>query len=210
MATVIKEKVTADLQKAKAEGGLRVEKIREIFKTAVAQSIAEVKDGSSGVRAIAKDSMASVIDILNETGNNTQAEVNASVEGIVEGIQDSNYNAADIGGALAEIEASGNQTSADMQSLMAAVLNALKRTPHYALLMERYAEVKTRLHSVDVQLSEKYGDRYQQLKQQLGKFWELAKVWFTNAKATVSATVSAPDPVQRMHIELGAKMAEKE
>ncbi|PZV19255.1 MAG: hypothetical protein DCF22_00885 [Leptolyngbya sp.] len=205
MATVIKEKVTADLQKAKTEGGLRVEKIREIFKTAVAQSIAEVKGGSGEVRAIAKDSMASVIDILNETGNNTQAEVNASVEGIVEGIQDSNYNAADIGGALAEIEASGNQTSADMQSLMAAVLNAVKRTPQYAVLMERYAEVKTRLNSVDAQLSEKYGDRYQQLKQQLGKFWELAKVWFEKAKATVSA----PDPVQRMHMELGAKMAEK-
>jgi hypothetical protein len=205
MATVIKEKVVADLQKAKAEGGLRVEKIREIFKAAVAQSMAEVKEGSSGVRAIAKDSMASVIDILNETGNNTQAEVNASVEGIVEGIQDGNYHAADLGGALAEIEASGNQTSADMQSLMAAVLNALKRTPQYALLMDRYAEVKTRLNSVDAQLSEKYGDRYQQLKQQLEKIWEIAKVWFAKAKATVSA----PDPVQRMHIELGAKMAGK-
>jgi len=205
MATLIKEKITADLQKAKAEGGLRVEKIREIFKTAVAQSIAEVKDGSGGVRAIAKDSMASVIDILNETGNNTQAEVNASVEGIVEGVQESNYNAADIGGALAEIEASGNQTSADMQSLMAAVLNALKCTKQYALLMERYVEVKTRLDSVDAQLAEKYGDRYQQVKQQLEKFWKIAKVWFAKAKATVSA----PDPVQRMHIELGAKMAEK-
>jgi hypothetical protein len=205
MATGITEKITADLQKAKAEGSLRVDKIREIFKAAVAQSIAEVKDGSGGVRAIAKDSMASVIDILNKTGNNTQAEVNASVEGIVEGIHESNHTAADIGGALAEIEASGNQTSADRQSLMAAVLNAVKRSPHYAVLMERYAEVKTRLNSVDAQLSEKYGDRYQQVKQQLEKLWELAKVWFTKAKATVSA----PDPVQRMHIELGAKMAEK-
>lgn len=205
MATVLKEKIAADLQKAKAEGGLRVDKIREIFKVAVAQSIAEVKEGSGGVRAIAKDSMASAIEILNGTGNNTQAEVNASVEGIVEGIQDSNYNAADIGGALAEIEASGNQSSADMRSLMAAVLNALKRSQHYALLMERYAEVKTRLNSVDAQLAGKYGDRYQQVKQQLTKFWEIAKVWFIKAKATVSA----PDPIQRMHIELGAKMAEK-
>lgn len=205
MATVMQEKITADLQKAKVEGGLRAEKIREIFKAAVAQSIAEVKGGSSEVHAIAKDSMASVIDILNETGNNTQAEVNASVEGIVEGIQDSNHNAADIGGALAEIEASGNQTSADMQSLMAAVLNAVKRTQQYALFVERYAEVKTRLNSVDAQLAEKYGDRYQQLKQQLEKFWALAKVWFGKAKATVTA----PDPVQRMQIELGAKMAGK-
>ncbi len=206
MTTGIKEKISADLRQAKMEGGLRVEKIREIFKAAVAQSIAEVKDGSDGVRAIAKDSMASVIDLLNETGNNTQAEVNASVEGILEGVQESNYSAADMGGALAEIEASGNQTSGDMQSLMVAVLNALKRTPQYALLMERYAEVKTRLNSVDAQLAEKYGDRYQQLKQQLEKIWEVAKVWFAKAKATVSA----PDPVQRMHIELGAKMAGKE
>ncbi|MBM0742018.1 hypothetical protein JOY44_10370 [Phormidium sp. CLA17] len=205
MTTLMTEKITADLQKAKAEGGLRVEKIREIFKNAVAQSIAEVKGGSGEVRTIAKDSIASVIDILNKTGNNTQADVNASVEGIVEGIQDSNHSAADIGGALAEIEASGNQTSADMQSLMAAVLNAVKRTQQYALFMERYAEVKIRLNSVDAQLSKKYGDRYQQLKQQLERFWDLAKVWFGKAKATVSA----PDPIQRMQVELGAKMAEK-
>jgi hypothetical protein len=206
MTTEMQEKITADLKKAKAEGGLRVEKIRQIFKAAVAESIAEVKDGSGDIRAIAKDSMASVIDILNATGNTTQAEVNASVEGIVDGIQDSNQTAADLGGALAEIEASGNQTAADMQSLIAALFNAAKRTKHYALLIERYAEVKTRLNTVDAQLSEKYGDRYLQVKHQLEKLWELAKTWFAKAKVTVSA----PDPIQRMQIELGAKMSEKQ
>lgn len=142
MTTAVQERIVTDLQKAKSEGGTRVARIREILQTAVAQTVAEVKEGSNEIGQIAK-------------------------------------------GAIADAQ----------------------NTEQYAKAKEHYTGLQAKLVNLDGKLAEKYGDRYQQWKQQITKYWETAKGWYGTAKA--EGKMGMPDPIQRMQIDLGAKLGAK-
>lgn len=228
MSEVIKEKIATELQKAKEEGSLRSERIREIVKVAVAQAVTEVKEGSGEIRGIAGSAIAAVMEFLKEKGNGVKTDVNASIEGVIDGIKASRQDAishnqlqvdqlqsqldaqnqileAEIDGALITIETvarEADDSSTVLQSLFAAAVQAIRESRQFAAAQEQYQKLREQLLALDGKLAERYGDRYGQVKHHLEKYLEVAKTWYDKAKTEI------PDPIQKMQIELGVKMAE--
>ncbi|MBF2025487.1 MAG: histidine kinase [Oscillatoriales cyanobacterium C42_A2020_001] len=229
MATEVKERIAADLQKAKEEGSLRTDRIREIVRAAVSQAAGELKAGSGEIRTIAKDAIAAVLDLVKEKGQAAKAEVTASVEGVVDGIRDSrqaqiaNTQAqvnhlqteldtqtqeleAEVDGALVAIATEAKQSSSEFKTLLGKIVDNIRDSKQFAAAKEQYEKVKTQLAVLDERLAERYGDRYEQVKQQLEKYWETAKVWYEQRRVEVET--GATDPVQRSQTDLGSKFAD--
>jgi hypothetical protein len=74
MANDIKAQLKANLQDAKAQGSTRAARIRDILKTAASDTIAEVKQGSGEMRAVATDTFSTVVNTLDEDKANPAAE----------------------------------------------------------------------------------------------------------------------------------------
>ena len=227
MSTPVKEKITADLQKAKSEGSLRAERIREIVREAVSQAVAEIKAGSTEMRTIAKDAMAAVTDSLKTS--NREAEMTASIKGIVDGISQSSRDQiaeaqvqvdqlqaqiseneqtieANVESAIVGIsEATGEQTSPSFRSLVAAILTNLKEQ-QLARLQTQFAKLKEQLVKLDATLSDRYGDRYAGVKEGVKERVETAKVRYEEAKARVAA--GEPNPVDQAQAELTEKASQ--
>ncbi|GAB4328672.1 MAG: hypothetical protein OHK0047_15140 [Leptolyngbyaceae cyanobacterium] len=232
MSEVVKERIAADLKKAKEEGSLRSEKIREIIKEAVAEAVSEIKQGSSEIRTIARDAISAVMELLKDKGNETKAEVVASIEGVIDGIKASRQDTiaqtqaqvehlqadletqtqaldAEVNSALVEIETTAKEStsaSPDLKSLFASAVEAILESKQFAILKDQYVKLRSQLMLLDERLAERYGDRYEQVKQQLEKYLAHTKDWYEKTKEEVKAGV--PDPVQRMQVEIGTKMAE--
>jgi hypothetical protein len=93
MSNSVKERVKADLEQAKVEGQVRVDRLRDIFKTAASQAIEELQGGSGEIRSIVRDALAAIAENLGERGSHTKEEAIASIEGLVEGISRSKQEA---------------------------------------------------------------------------------------------------------------------
>lgn len=100
----MKDRVVADFQAMKNEGGQRATKIKEILRPAVVETVAEVKAGSTTIWAIAKALTLTVVALFRDT-----------------------------------------------------------------VLPEQSAKLNQKVATVDGHLSEKYGDRYQNVKQRLAQ-----------------------------------------
>lgn len=229
MATDIKERIATDLQKAKQEGGLRSDRIREIVKIAVSEALGEVKVGSGEIGTIAKDAIAAVIDLVKERGQEAKAEMAASVEGVVDGIRESRQTAiaqtqsqmdqlqtdldahtqqleADVDGALVAIETEARQSNSDVKTILTKIVGTIRESKQFAVVQEQYAKLRSQLAVLDERLAEKYGDRYDQVKHQLEKYWENAKVWYEKNRTEVESGKS--DPVEKTQVGLGEKFAQ--
>lgn len=225
MSNSMKDRINDDLRKAKTEGSLRAERIREIVKIAVSQAVAEFKAGSVEVRSIATEAIAAVIDNLSEKGKATQEEITASIEGVVEGISHSKREAiaqaqakveqlqsqidaqeeqleTEIDGALVEIQTTEHKSATSLKALIEVAIKAVKDREEFALLREQYARLRAKLAVLDANLAARYGERYEDVKRHL----DSAKVWYDNAKVKVEAT--GTDPVQQKQAEFERKIAE--
>lgn len=98
----MKDRVANDFQTMKVEGGQRAAKIKEILRPAVAETVAEVKAGSTTIWSIAKALTLAVVALFQDT-----------------------------------------------------------------VLPEQSAKLNKKVATVDGHLTEKYGDRYQSIKQRL-------------------------------------------
>ncbi|HEY9627968.1 MAG TPA: hypothetical protein V6C84_11750 [Coleofasciculaceae cyanobacterium] len=67
MSNPIQDRFTTNFEKAKSTGKPRIDRIREIFKDAATQAMAEVKEGSGEVKEIAKDTFSAISEDVNET-----------------------------------------------------------------------------------------------------------------------------------------------
>jgi hypothetical protein len=225
MSNPMKDRISSDLQKAKSEGGVRADRIREIVRIAVSQSVAEIKAGSSEIGSIAKDAIATVIDNLAEKGKATQEEITASVEGVVEGISHSKREEiakaqsevdrlqahidaqqqqleTEIDGALVQIQTTEHKTGTKFQALIEAAINAVRDREEFAGLRQQYAKLRAKLAILDANLAARYGERYEDVKRHL----ENAKTWYDETK--VKAEASGIDPVQQKQAEFERKIAE--
>jgi ABC-type transporter Mla subunit MlaD len=229
MATELKERITADLEKAKQEGSLRSDRIREIVKSAVIQAMGELKEGSGEIRTIAKDAITAVIGLVKERGQAAKAEMMATVEGVVDGIRESRQPAiahtqsqmdqlqmqlntqtqqleADVDGALVAIATEASQSSADVKTILEKIVSTVRESKQFATLQEQYTRLRSQLVGLDERLAEKYGDRYAQIKHQLEKYWDNTKTWYEENRTEVEAGKS--DPVAKAQDGLGEKFAQ--
>jgi hypothetical protein len=226
MSNPVKEKITTNLEKAKGEGKIRAEHIREIVKDAVLQTVAELKEGTDEIRLIVKDAISTVIADLKGGEKEISEKITASIEGAIEGSTHQRQQAIaqqrskllelqtqlddrqkeldrEIGGVLIDIKASELSDSTDTNSeAINSAIDAVQERHEFGMLREQYLKLKSRLASIDKKLEIRYGDRYDEVKQQ----WENAKTWYSQKK--IEADASGTIPLQQKQTEIERNVGE--
>jgi hypothetical protein len=225
MTNSVKDRISTDLQRAKSEGSLRSERIRQIVKSAITQAIAELKEGSVEIRTVAQDAFSAVLENVQDQGQKTKEDLQASVEGIIEGVSESRRDAiaqtqtqiqelqtqidhqeqqleSDVDGALVQIESTGQQSSSAVKDALNEILNRFRDREEFSAMKEQYARLKGQLAILDANLAARYGERYDDVKRHM----ETAKTWYTNAKT--EAEREGVDKVHKTQVEVEAKMGE--
>jgi hypothetical protein len=224
MPDSIKTKITADLQKAKEEGKLRSDRIREIVQSAVSQATSELKEGSGEIRSLVKEAVSTVIENLKEKGGEVKEEITASIEGAIEGISSARRQAIaknqkeveqlqahidaeekelqkEIDGVLTDIEETEHNTSPDTKASIQSAISALKDSEEVSLMQRRYAQLKAQLAVLQANLAARYGERYEDVKKHLDE----AKNWYDEAQPQAEVVA---DRVKQKRVEFENKLGE--
>lgn len=236
MTNSVKERIQEDLQKAKSEGSLRAERIRDIVKAAVSEAMAEVSQGTGELKAIATDALMAAFAVVRDRAATRTEDMAASVEGVVEGIGESHREAiaqaqvqiddlqqtlnqadrqleAEITTALATVDLPEAEatTKTPFKVLVDLVVNTVKEREVFNIFQQRYDRLKQQLAELDTRLQERYGDRYDEVKRQL----ETAQTWYASAKAEgetlgTEAKHFKQDELEAKAADLGTTIAQKE
>jgi polyhydroxyalkanoate synthesis regulator phasin len=219
-----KERIVADLQRAKQTGELKTEKIREIVKNAIAQMTAELQEGRGEIAASIRDAISAVVETFQEKSGEIKEEVTASIEGAIEGVGEARRLAIsktqgeidklqsdveieeerlqqDIDGALTEIETQPDDRSAQVREVIVSAVETVKNSEEAALLQKRYAQLKAQLAVVRANLSSRYGTQYEDAN----KYLEEAKNWYEKAKEDPEVFT---EPVKQKRAEFEQKLGE--
>ena len=200
MSNLVKERIKTNLERAKSQGNIRPEHIREIVKDAVAQTIAELNEGSDEIGLIVKDAISTVIADLKGGGMEKSEKITASIEGAIAGstaqrqqtIGERRVKLMTIQTQLdQQQEELDRESSAIMMDIKAVelpdtsseeirlVVNTYQERQEVGILQEQYIKLKFQLAILDEKLASRYGDRYQEIKQQ----WEKTKTWYDQKKS---------------------------
>lgn len=223
MSNLVKDKIKINLDRAKSQGKTRSEHIREIVKEAVAQTVAELKEGSDEIGSIVKDAISTVIADLQGDGKENSEKITASIEGAIAGSTYQRQQAI----AARRVRLLAIQTQLDeqqdeldlessaiMMDIKAVELtdlnsgeinlavNTYQEHQELGILQEQYVKLKSQLTSLDDKLADRYGDRYQEIKQQ----WEKAKTWYDQKKFETED--SEVMPLQQKQAELEKNLGE--
>jgi hypothetical protein len=227
MSNLVKDKIKINLDRAKSQGKIRAEHIREIVKDAVVQTIAELKEGSGEIGLIVKDAISTVIadlkvDLQGSDKENSE-KITASIEGAIAGSTYQRQQAiAERRERLLAIQTQldeqqeqlDRESSAIMMDIKAVELtdpnseeinlavNTYQEHQELGVLQEQYIKLKAQLAVLDKKLADRYGDRYQEIKQQ----WEKAKTWYDQKK--VEANASGVIPLQQKQAEIDEHLGE--
>ncbi|MBD2178633.1 histidine kinase [Pseudanabaena sp. FACHB-1998] len=227
MSNLVKEKITTNLDRAKSQGKIRAEHIREIVKDAVSQTVAELKEGSDEIGLIVKDAISTVIGDLKADlkggGKEKSEKITASIEGAIAGSTQQRQQAiAERRERLLAIQIQLDQQQEQLDRESSAIMMDIKTVElpdtdseeihlavntyqeHHELgiLQEQYLKLKSQLTNLDEKLADRYGDRYQEIKQQ----WEKAKTWYDHKK--VEAEASGVIPLQQKQTEIENNLGE--
>jgi hypothetical protein len=223
MSNLVKGKIKTNLDKAKSQGNIRSEHIREIVTDAVAQTVAELKEGSGEIGLIVKDAISTVIADLQGSGKENSEKITASVEGAIVGsTRQRQQEIAERRVRLLAIQTQldqqqeelDRQSSAIMMDIKAVELpdsnsedinlaiNIYQEQHELGIFQEQYIKLQSQLANLDQKLADRYGDRYQEIKQQ----WEKAKTWYDQKK--VEAEASGVISLQQKQVEIENNMGE--
>lgn len=234
MSSSIKDRISTDLERAKSEGSLRTERIRSIVRDAIRQSSTELRAGTSEIRLIAKDAISAVLAVIGDRSQDVKDEISASVEGIVEGVRSRQQETIaqtqtqidqlqaqveteeqqlenDVNAALTEIQTTADQTPTDLKTRIYEAVDSLRERDEYEWLQQQADRLRLQLNQLDQQISERYGDRYDEVKRQ----FEGAKNWYETKRTEVEATGVNPveqkqEQAQHRLSNVGAAVARKE
>lgn len=192
MADSIKEQIAVDFEKAKAAGGTRAARIREIVREATAQAMTEFKAGSKEISAIAKERLSTTVQdepLTVEVEPTTSPTETVAIRPVI-----------------------------TWKTLIAALFTKIKnrllvqvqqKSTH---LRDRYVQLKTRTADWDTKLTERYGHRYTAGKQRLD---DLAS-WY-RGKVALQTEIPGVTVVQQQQADLetqagntGASVARQE
>ncbi len=233
MTNTSKEKIIADLQKAKIEGQIRSEKIREIVSSAVSDAASEFKQGSVEIRSLVKEAVSATMNVFKEKGGEIQEEITAAIQGAIEGIthaqqQTIGKNQAeirelqgkihseeeqlqnDIDRAIDDVIEVGKDQSEDIKSALNSAIYTIKDSEEVTLMKKRYAQLQAQLAIVKANLAERYGESYENVKQYLDE----ANNWYQQAKKDPEKFTSQVEEKRREFEkklgETGTAVAKKE
>lgn len=226
MADSIKERVTEDLQSAKAAGQLRAERIREIVKAAVSQVGYEVKSGSSEIRLVVRDAIAAVIAGVRDSGVEAKDDIQASIDGAISGVGqslrqsisqaqaevkqlqarlDADEDALEeqVEASIVGIEEAGQEAPPDLKAYIESAIGQLKDSEETMLLKKRYAQLQAQVALLRAKLAARYDDRYPEIQGYL----EDAKTWLTKTETKAKAEAIVGQ-VSEKHSQLDQRLAD--
>ena len=201
--TDMKARIQADLDKAKTEGKLRSERIRDILREAVSQAVGELKEGTGELRLLVKDAVGTVVETVRDQGVDAKDEIQASIEGAVEGVSDARRAAIaqiegqvdelqsqidaeesqmqeDVDIVLSDLQETAQQEPSDINTAVTQAVDAVRNSPEASLLRKRYAQLRAQLEILRANLDAEGGEdgmKYESIKRYLDK----AKGWYDRA-----------------------------
>lgn len=225
MTNSVKDQLAADFEKAKSAGSVRVGRIRQIFQDAFAQTVTELKQGTGEIGSIAKDSTSTLTELKNAQKPTPQEVVPVQVE-----IQDEGVEAPILSEPISEVaappttaeeivieispeQASSQQTESTTESLVDSlkasiqqVLRSLQEGEASATLQQQVVRLREQMVALDVKLSNRYGERYEGIKQGFNQDVENAKTWYAGMKTDANAT--GVNVLESKQAEIATKMGE--
>ena len=218
-----KERIVADLQQAKETGELKTEKIREIIKNAIAEAVLEVKSGRSEISGLIQDAIAAVTETVQQTGGEVKEEVTASIQGAIDGISEARRQKIgktqaeittleaqiveeekdlqqEIDETLAEVKDKNEVQSDNVKEAIAEAIIKIGNSEEFAILQKHYARLKAQTAVLQANLANRYGEQYEEV----GKYLEDAKVWYSQAKEDPEVFT---EPVKRKRAKFEDKLS---
>lgn len=180
MTDSMKDQFATDLEKAKAEGGTRANRIREIVKAAAVETMAEVKAGSKELGSIAQNRFSNIATNLKPTPETASFETPA----------DANIPSDPAASAEPQQTGQANQTEQQILRFKTLLLNLLQG-------------LRQSLSGVDAKLNEQYGDRYSTAKRQL----EQSADWYSQKLEAAKSQPSQPALLEQKQDELAERAA---
>ncbi len=217
-----KERIIADLQQAKQTGELKTDKIREIVKNAIAQTIAEYKEGKSEVANLVEDAIAAVTETFKEKSGEIKEEVTASIQGAIDGISEARKQKItqtqseiitleakvvadeqelqnDIDNALAKVKSKSEAEPDKIKVAVSEAITGISNSEEFAILQKHYARLKAQTSVLQANLANRYGEQYEEVNKHL----EEAKTWYEKAKEDPEVFT---EPVKRKRAEFEQKL----
>ena len=136
MPDIDKERMTDNLKTIAQAGGVRARRIGQILRTAFSGMATELKEGSTEISPAAKELMATVGDSLKQKSKEATVKINHA-------LQEKNIDSQDIFSRL--------------KSLVQTIANTIDE--------KLLPPLKQQLQKLDLTLTERYGDRYEGVKE---------------------------------------------
>ncbi len=217
-----KERIIADLQQAKQTGELKTDKIREIVKNAIAQTITEYKEGKSEVANLIEDAIAAVTETFKEKSGEIKEEVTASIQGAIDGISEARKQKItqtqseittleakvvaeeqelqnDIDNALAKVKTKSETEPDKLKVAISEAITGISNSEEFAILQKHYARLKAQTSVLQANLANRYGEQYEEVNKHL----EEAKTWYEKAKEDPEVFT---EPAKRKRAEFEQKL----
>lgn len=226
----IRTQIKSEIEQAKAAGQLRSERIREIVKSALAQTksqvTTELKAGSSDIRTIVKDTVSTVSESLQEKGSEIKEEITAAIEGVIEGFSSRRRQAIvknqaqvkqlqakidteeeelqkEIDRLLIDVEEAGKDSSPNLKESIGSAIANFKNSEEFAVLKKRYAQLQAQAAILRANLAARYGGRYEEIKENL----EEAKNWYNRTRTKTESPVEQAEQ-KRSQLQLEESLKE--
>jgi chromosome segregation ATPase len=224
MSENIKDTIKAEVQLVKETGQQRIERIREIVRSAVSQVGSELKSGSGDFRILVREAVTAVVENLQEKGGELKEEVTASIEGALEAVNSKRHEAIaktqaevkqlqaqidqeedkiqeEVHGILAEIKETSADKNTQVTTAIASAVETIKSSDEFELLKKRYAQLQAQLAIVQANLAARYGGRDKEVKDYLDD----AQKWFVEARPRAEVTI---ENMKEKHSQLDSKLGE--
>ncbi len=221
-----RNRIIADLKQAKQTGELKTEKIREIVRNAVSQTISEVttevKEGRGEITNLVQDAIAAIKETFQEKSGEVKEEVTASIQGAIDGMSEARRRKIaetqseittleaqvveveqelqqDINDALADVKTQSDAEPDKIKQAIAEAVTNISNSEEFAILQKHYARLKAQTAVLQANLANRYGEQYEEVNKHLTE----AKAWYEKAKEDPEVFT---EPVKRKRAEFEEKL----
>ena len=177
MATTVKERIKTELEQVKVEGKQRATRIGDILKDAASMSFGEIKEGSSNLNVSARQSIAEILEELNETAKDTTDTTHETVAT-----------------STADVESDTTKAAPSWKIIVGHALEIVRnrKGDWFQALKEYLAENAGKL---DQELTTQHGDRYLKVRQVLNGIASRLKATQAKAKWASEADTNYSQPI---------------
>ncbi|WP_017300294.1 hypothetical protein [Nodosilinea nodulosa] len=198
MAHPVQDRVKTEWEKAQKEGGQRVERIRDIVKTAAIEALAELREGSSEIETQGRKTLSEMIEQLRANEAADAAAAEAVADAVAEAVQAEGIHAEGIHAEGIHAEAATEtEATAPTWAQIFADLRYLANDRKVDWAQQLLSNLQTQIDRFDTEMASEFGDRYGFVRPLVRGIRSLVAMVY--GKIGRSEETAAPTPV---HIEV--------